>query len=140
MAAKESGLIRDILIAASNVGGRLFRANSGMGWTGRKAIHTPKGLYIKDPRPFHGMPKGHPDLAGWTTVKITPEMVGRSVAIYTAIECKTPNTAVTKQQKQFISVVKQAGGIAGLAKSTDEFQNLLDEWKESTTNENLSET
>jgi hypothetical protein len=59
-------------------------------------------------------------LIGWTEKEITPEMVGRKVAIFTALEVKTPTGRASKEQINFIRVVREAGGIAGIARDGEE--------------------
>jgi hypothetical protein len=52
-----------------------------------------------------------PDLIGFQSMTITPEMVGRQVAIFTAIEVKTDNGKVSPAQTKFIDMVRKFGGI-----------------------------
>ncbi len=60
---------------------------------------------------------GGSDLIGWTPVQITPDMVGKTVAVFTAVEVKTPNGKPTEHQLNFITQVLRAGGFAGIARS-----------------------
>lgn len=70
------------------------------------------------------------DLIGMTPVVITPEMVGRTLAVFTAIECKRPGWKLTnadergRAQKKFIDLVKDAGGFAGFATSADDVDSI----------------
>lgn len=59
-----------------------------------------------------GLCEGSSDLIGWTTVEITPEMVGRKVAVFTAVEVKVPGKRPTAEQVNFLAQVRTAGGIA----------------------------
>lgn len=59
-----------------------------------------------------GLGKGSSDLVGWQSVTITPDMVGQKVAIFAAIECKSSKGKPSPEQRQFLDVVQQAGGIA----------------------------
>lgn len=63
---------------------------------------------------------GGSDLIGWTPVVVTPDMVGRKVAVFTAIEVKAPRGKPTDAQVNFLHQVALAGGIAGIARSADE--------------------
>lgn len=63
---------------------------------------------------------GGSDLIGWTTVEVTPEMVGTRLAVFTAVEVKAPNGRATEAQLNFISQVLKAGGFAGIARSPGE--------------------
>lgn len=110
---------------------RLFRLNSGMGWVpmGGKVTNDGAGnAVVPGGRPIplgFGMPNGDPvpgvgDLVGWTTITITPEMVGCDIAVFTDIETKSSKDAKRRlSQKNFISQVRQAGGIAGFAHSPE---------------------
>jgi hypothetical protein len=75
-----------------------------------------------------GLCKGSSDLIGWTEIEITPAMVGKKVAVFTAIEVKQfgwkPSGQKQKEhferQLNFINQVKQSGGYAGVAYSIDD--------------------
>lgn len=106
-----------------------------MGWIGRsRRISKPEivqlkpgDIIIQDGRPLHaGLCEGSSDLIGWTERTVTPEMVGKKVAIFTAVEVKTINGRATAEQLNFISRVRQAGGIAGIARNPKEAQNLIE--------------
>lgn len=68
--------------------------------------------------------KGPSDLIGWRTITITPDMVGQQVAVFAAIEVKDKGRA-TPEQLNFIAQVQAAGGLAGVARSTDEARSIL---------------
>ena len=99
-----------------NPDGRLFRANSGQAWAGKVLKHAGDLMTLKNPRPFHGMPTGTPDLIGWTTCEITPDMVGLRVPIFTAVEIKTGLVRVTPEQARFIELVKKCGGFGEIVR------------------------
>lgn len=123
----ENNLGRLIMLGLTKVKTTVFRNNTGMGWQGER-INTTQGrdILLKDPRPLHaGLCTGSSDLIGWTTREITPDMVGKTVAVFTAIEVKMPNGRVTKEQLTFINRVKECGGIAGIARSPEEAKNLV---------------
>jgi hypothetical protein len=102
----ETNLMNTILLA--NHGCRLFRNNTG-------AIKDQTGRLVR-----FGLCKGSSDLIGFKPVTITPDMVGRTVAIFTAIEVKTPGGKPTPEQLHFVKRVKDHGGIAGIARSVEE--------------------
>lgn len=68
---------------------------------------------------------GGSDLIGWTSVEITPDMVGKKVAVFTAIECKSVSGRKKKEQVHFINVVLKMGGRAGFATTESEALNLV---------------
>jgi len=105
---------------------RLFRINSGMGWVGKILSHTPDLIVLERPRPFHGAPPGSADLLGWHTVTVTPEMVGRRLAVFVAIEVKSATGRATAEQQNFGEAVRRAGGIAVVARNEDQIAAALD--------------
>lgn len=128
----ENALLKKFLLEYSKLGSRIFRNNVGMGWTGKtdgpvketkRAILKSGDIVLRNARPFHaGFPRGSSDLVGWTQVTVTPDMVGRKLAIFTAIEAKTKNVSATPEQKNFIRTVKESGGIGVIAR---EFKDVL---------------
>ena len=117
----ETQLIREVILSAAKVGARLFRQNTGMGWVGKLIGKVRNGrAVLEDARPFHaGLCTGSSDSLGWAPVVITPEMVGRTVAVFTAVEIKTGKVPVTKEQKAFLNAVRSQGGIAILYREGD---------------------
>lgn len=72
-----------------------------------------------------GLAKGSADLIGWRTITITPDMVGRQLAVFTSIEVKTPTGRIRPEQHAWLSTVQGAGGIAGIARSIQDANDLL---------------
>lgn len=119
---------------------RLFRVNTGRAWlsgAGPARRMANGSVMVPAARPVAlgfadtaGKPvRGTSDLCGWTTVKITPEMVGRDVAVFTAIETKrTKGGKASEHQISFVEQVNKAGGIAGIASSPDEAINIIEQW------------
>jgi hypothetical protein len=108
MGHPERDLINEKLLSLPD-NERLFRCNSGFGWTGT-SIKKGDILIIKNPRPFRGMPPGWPDLCGWRTVEITPDMVGKRVAVFYAVEVKATGR-LSKIQKSMQILIEKMGGI-----------------------------
>lgn len=52
------------------------------------------------------------DRIGWTDVVITPEMVGRTIAVFTNIEIKGPGDVLDKGQIKWHNLVIEHGGIS----------------------------
>jgi len=70
------------------------------------------------------------DLIGFTKVKITPEMVGQTVAVFTAIECKRSEWKGPKDKREiaqmaFINWVFLNGGYSGFANSVEALKKIL---------------
>jgi hypothetical protein len=98
---------------------RLLRNNNG-------ALKDATGRLVK-----YGLGTGTSDLIGWLTVTVTPEMVGREVAVFTAIEVKMPGYRQddhVRQQAAFIGTVKHAGGIATFATCTEDVETALQQF------------
>lgn len=109
MGHKHQDIIDDLLInQPDNV--RLFQSRAGFAWQG---VSTVKGIFriIKNAIPFYGMPDGFPDTCGWTSVEITPDMIGKKIAIFTAVEVKTGKQELTKEQRAFRDIIIRMGGI-----------------------------
>ncbi|ABB56758.1 VRR-NUC domain-containing protein [Synechococcus elongatus] len=72
-----------------------------------------------------GLCPGSSDLIGLTRVTITPDMVGQTIALFTAIEVKTPTGRVTPEQQSFIDFVQRSGGRAGVARSMQDANKII---------------
>jgi hypothetical protein len=123
---KEQDIQIRIQLALSKRNAKIFRNNVGVGWQG-KSYRRPSGdIVIENPRPLHaGLCVGSSDLIGWRSVVVTSDMVGKTVAIFTAVEVKQPKKKPTEVQRNFINVVLEAGGYAGVATSEDEALDIL---------------
>lgn len=100
----ETKLMREIQIAVSELGHRVFRNNSGL-------FTTDTGKRIRT-----GLGVGSSDLCGW---------MGDGTARFLAIEVKTSKGKPTDEQMAFIEAVKKAGGVAFIARSVDEAVRTL---------------
>lgn len=131
---KESTILKQVMLAATLQGAVAFRNNIGTGWIGRSRwlksgdLHRAHGdeIVIEQPRPLHaGLHIGSADLIGWRTITITPEMVGRRVAVFLSAETKSATGRLSADQKNWLHQVSQAGGCALVARSPEEFTELL---------------
>lgn len=126
----ERPLIDEILLSASRLGSRLFRQNVGLGWVGKIIRRDRTKILLENPRPLHaGLCKGSSDVVGLTPVVITPDMVGKTVGVFTAIEVKYGRTPTDDDQKKFIAMVKKLGGIAAIVRSLDDYHKALKQWR-----------
>lgn len=123
---KEHDIQVRIMLAMSKRNAKIFRNNVGVGWQG-KSYKRPNGdLVIENPRPLHaGLCVGSSDLIGWRSVVVTPEMVGKRLAVFTAVEVKQPKKKPTEAQSNFINLVLSQGGYAGVATSEEEAIDVL---------------
>ena len=109
------------MIALSEDGRLVFRNETARAWVG-KVIHksgdqvTLKGAQML---PF-GLCVGSSDIVGITPLKITPEMVGTTVGVFTAWETKTSTGKASDEQKKFLRAVRRFGGFAGIARTIKE--------------------
>lgn len=94
---------------------RLWRNNSG------KLPDPRTGRWVQ----FGVASPGGSDLIGYRSVVITPDMVGQKVAVFTAIEIKTPTGRATPAQQHFIDHIRQAGGIAAIVRSVADARRLV---------------
>ena len=125
----EKTLISEIQLLFTQKGNRIFRQNVGTGWAGeffKPAMETsvrvsPRDVVVKNARPLKaGLCTGSSDLIGWQSITITEDMIGKRVAIFTAIEVKHGSTRTTEEQKRFIESVNNSGGHAKIVRSLDE--------------------
>lgn len=122
----ESEVSKRVLLATSETDIRLFRNNIGVGWVGRSQRLHDGSILIHDPRPLHaGLHDGSGDLIGWSPITITPDMVGRTVAVFTSIEVKSATGRVTSGQQHWIDQVNHQGGIAGVARGGDQALEII---------------
>jgi len=110
--ASEQTIQQHIRLACSKGNCRLFRNNTG---TLKDANGRPVSF---------GLCKGSADLIGWRTVTITPEMVGQQIAVFTSIEVKSSSGRVKPEQQQWLNAVQAAGGIAAVARSVADCEQL----------------
>ncbi len=126
----ESNTMRLIMLAIGKIPGvRIFRNNTGKAWVGksavmheRKQIWVNKGDVIIEQGRFFiaGLCVGSSDLIGFKSVTVTPDMVGKTVAIFIAPEIKAKTGRLSNEQKAFHKTVNDHGGIAYVA--TDEIE------------------
>lgn len=139
--ALENETQKQIWARLSRLGGRFFRINTGRAWLSslgpKGCVKTPQGMLIKQSRSIAlgfstasgESVTGTLDLNGYITMEITPEMVGRKVAIYSAFDAKrSEGGKKTKEQQETIDRITAAGGIAGFANSPDEAEQVVKNW------------
>lgn len=103
--------MRDCMLTASAHGMLLLRYNVGT-------------FKTMDDRPVKIGTPGVSDCIGFRPVTITQDMVGQRIAQFVACEVKAARGRATDQQKQFLAIVEQAGGVAIVARSADDVAKI----------------
>jgi hypothetical protein len=100
---------------------RLFRNNVGIGIAYDFAKRKPcfPMRFIR-----YGLQKGSSDLIGWKSVEVTPEMLGKRLAVFTAVETKSAKGKASTEQSDFLKDVISSGGIGIVAKNMEDV-NIL---------------
>ena len=122
----ESEIQQLIQIEAAKHGCLLMRNNSGAmkDETGR-LVYFGLGNLSKNQKTKSS------DLVGITTITITPDMVGRKIGVFTAVEVKkegwSPKKLNEREEYQFnfIQWVKSRGGFAGFASTVDSIKDII---------------
>lgn len=126
-AVKESGVTSHIRLDAAQQGVDLWRNNSGAYYdeTGRFVRY---GLGSFD---SERVKLASSDYIGITPVFITPDMVGKVIGVFTAVEMKPENWKFYQSDKRalyqqnFHDIVKKSGGFAGFATNVPEFRRII---------------
>ena len=107
MGAKENKITNKILENLPRQT-RAFRNHVGV-------VEDKRGTWHK-----FGLQKGSADLIGLTSIRITPEMVGKDVAVFTSIEVKTPTGKLSKEQKLWGDFMEKINAFHVVARSSEE--------------------
>lgn len=101
MGQKETENLNRTIYAAKSDGYLMYRNNTGLFLTldGQRQVYA-------------GLGKGTHDWIGMKSVIVTPDMVGKKIAVFASIEGKSGQRDMTKEQKIFKDVVISRGGIA----------------------------
>ena len=92
---------------------RLWRNNSG-------ALVDQQGRLVR-----FGLAKGSSDLIGLRALEITPDLVGQRIAQFVAMEIKTSRGVVSSEQRAFLQLVEQLGGLAAICRSVEAAEQAL---------------
>lgn len=110
----ESEILYSIRLSLGNMPDvRLFRNNCG-------AFKDKDGRWVQ-----YGLAPGSADLIGLRTMTITPDMVGRSVALFVGIECKTDKGRISEDQQSFLLMLQQRGALSGIARSLEDAKRII---------------
>ncbi len=124
----ESTIQADMRVAVSKSGGITWRNNSGV-LINEIGVPVRFGLGNESSKLNKNVKSS--DLIGITPVLITADHIGRTLGVFTAIECK-PSTWVFRQsdahavaQLAYINRVNALGGFAGFCNDVDYFSKYL---------------
>ena len=92
---------------------RLWRNNTG-------ALVDKQGRFVR-----FGLCMGSSDLIGLRSLEVTPEMVGQRLAQFVALEIKADSGTVSPEQKAFLQLVQQLGGLGAVCRSIEQAQAVL---------------
>ncbi len=123
-----------VLLRAGQWNARLFCNNTGTAYTegGRPVFFGLGNTGVKNDESIRT-----PDDVGYTIVTVTPEMIGKKIAIFTAIDSKRLGFVVktnyskgTREygQQKFFNMVLEAGGIAGFACDAQQVDDIYNNW------------
>ncbi len=123
---KETKLLTDARAKFSRGTSRLFRNNVGAAFVGPH-YWLPDGSVVitKPTRIQYGLGVGTSDLIGWRSRIIHEADVGFRMAQFVAIEGKSPAGKATETQSAFLTTVWEHGGLAGVARSEEDFAAIL---------------
>jgi len=115
---RTNSITSQVMINESKNGIKLFRNHRGKAWQGKSSYSKERKIVIiENPRFFEfGLYPGAGDLIGWKEVIITPEMIGKKMAIFTSEEIKSVNDVISKDQQKWHDIVRMSGGISKIAK------------------------
>jgi hypothetical protein len=119
----ESTILREVWQAVGNRA-VIFRLNTGMAlaYSGRPVS---LGFARPDGKPVSGAS----DLIGWTPLRVTADMVGHKIAIFTALEIKNSDGGKHRPaQEHFLKRLIIDGGIGGFCNSAEEANKILNDY------------
>ncbi len=109
----EHDIQQRIRLACGRGAVRLWRNNTG-------ALVDQQGRFVR-----FGLCKGSSDLIGLRSLEVTPGMVGQRLAQFVALEVKAPQGVLSPEQRDFLRLVQELGGVAAVCRSVEEAEQLL---------------
>lgn len=109
----DGGLVPKLIKRGAELGMKLWRNQTG-------TYKLADGRYISS-----GLCVGSSDLIGYLPVVITSEMVGRRIAVFVAIEAKSPTGRATDRQIDFLNHVVGSGGMAVIATAVEAVDQMV---------------
>ncbi|MEA5423142.1 VRR-NUC domain-containing protein [Synechococcus sp. CCY9202] len=93
---------------------RLWRNNTG-------ALVDRQGRLVR-----FGLCRGSSDLIGLRSLQVTEALVGQRIAQFVALEIKAPGGAASPEQRAFLRLVQELGGVAAVCCSIEQARVVLD--------------
>lgn len=121
-----TNLMNRCLLALSKAGATVWRNTTASGWAGKSFSLSPGEVYrarggervVLNAYPIKaGLCTGSGDIIGLLTIEITPDMVGKRVAVFGSWEVKDGTGRPTTDQAHFAGFVVAAGGIGTIIRS-----------------------
>ncbi len=115
---KETGVLKAVQALWSTLRrGVLYRNRRGMVQLANGAM-MPIGLG----------PNGTGDAVGYTLVRVTPAMIGRTLPVYTELEGKTDAGRLAPHQLARIEELRDVNAIAGCVRSQEDAESIYQRW------------
>lgn len=129
MANIETTIQNRIRLELSKAGAVTFRNMTAQGWAGKIVDQGAGYVTLSNPSPLiAGLCVGSPDLVGWMPVTVTPDMVGRRIAVFLCPEIKTPIGRASPEQLKFYNAAIRGGAIAGFPTTEAEAVAMVQQW------------
>lgn len=109
----EAAIQAQIRLRLAEIGTTNWRNNTG-------ALTDERGRLVR-----YGLCPGSSDLIGLTPLELPDRP---AIAVFTAIECKSATGRPTDQQLNYLKRVRELGGIAGIARSPDDAERIINEY------------
>ncbi|CAH9015195.1 putative holliday junction resolvase [Vibrio phage 142E35-1] len=135
MVTPEAKATVNVRARASDWGMKMFRNNSGMLTNPDTGVPVRFGLGNESAKLNKELKSG--DLVGFSEITVTPEMVGKKIAVFTNIEVKSLGFIIKDvynpksreyAQNEFNKLVTNANGIAGFASSAQDVDDMVNAW------------
>jgi len=107
---------------------KLFSNVRGKLWAGQPVNIKEGCITLKFPRRLDvGMHEGMPDQVGWRQITITADMVGQTMAQFTAVELKRfdGKGKATSEQIDMINLINKQGGYARIVDSEESMKEYF---------------
>ncbi|MCP4055144.1 MAG: hypothetical protein GY739_19305 [Mesoflavibacter sp.] len=111
----ESNLTKRIMLALPKLV-RVFRNHVGV-------IKDEKGKYHKA-----GLMPGSADLIGYAKVKITQDMIGKILPVFTSLEVKTDKGKQHESQLKWQAGMRKINAIHGVVRTPDDAEQIVNSW------------